>query len=202
MKGCLIIGKPNAGKTAFVLEFAAYLGLNSISVRAIAPDGGVVTRSFVLADAGRDLVAASPHKTTCLQSLEVSLASGKARRTCELLDSTGLTEHIHDSDDVRRGMAQTLRSLRQAAVVLHLIDASRADRAGAIEALTDLDRQVAAFASGRTAYAILASKMDLPGAKHGLQVIRAAFPRERVIPVSTVRRWGMGEVRAFVARAL
>lgn len=202
MKSCLVIGKPNAGKTAFVLSLAAYLGLNSISVRAIAPDGGVITRSFVLPDAGRDLVAASPHKTTCLQSLEVSFPAGKTRRACELLDSTGLTEHIHDNDDVRHGMAQTLRSLRQASVVLHLIDASRADRVGAIEALTDLDRQVAGFTSGRMAYAILASKMDLPGARHGLQVIRAAFPRERVIPVSAVRRWGMGEVQAFVARAI
>ncbi|MGE5561267.1 MAG: GTPase [Chloroflexota bacterium] len=202
MKTCLVIGKPNAGKTAFVLAFAAYLGLSTVSVRAIAPDGGIVTRSFVLTDAGRDLVGAAPHKTTCLQSLEIVLPAGKARRTCELLDSTGLTEQIHDNDAIRRGMAQTLRSLRQAAVVLHLIDASRADRVGAIECLSDLDHQVADYVSGRSAYAVLASKMDLPGAKRGLQLIRDAFPRQRVIPVSAVKRWGMGEVRAFVAKAV
>lgn len=202
MKSCLVIGKPNAGKTAFVLAFAAHVGLTSINVRAIAPDGAVVTRTLALTDAGRDLVAPSPHKTTCLQSLEIALPAGKTRRTCELLDSTGLSERIHESDAVRRGMAQTLRSLRGAAVVLHLIDASRADRAGAVEALTDLDREIAAFAGGRTAYAILASKMDLPGAGRGLQMIRQTFPHQRVIPISAVKGWGMKEVRAFVVRAI
>lgn len=202
MKSCLVIGKPNAGKTAFVLSFAAYLGLTSVSLRAIQPGGASSTRTFALADAERDLIAAVPHRTTCLQSLEVTLPVGKGRRVCELLDSTGLVERIHESEGVRRGMAQTVRSLREAGVVLHLIDASRVDQPGAVEALSDLDREVARFISGQTAYAILASKMDLPGAKDGLQVIRANFPRQRVIPVSAVKRWGMGEVRAFVARAL
>jgi GTPase involved in cell partitioning and DNA repair len=202
MKSCLVVGKPNAGKTAFALSFAAYLGLTSVSLRAVQPGGATSVRTLMLADARRNLIAAAPHHTTCLQSLEITLPAGKGRRSCELVDSTGLVEQIHESDEVRRGMAQTLRSLSSAAVVLHLIDASRADRPGAVEALSDLDREVARFVSGRTAYAILASKMDLPGARDGLGVIRASFPQQRVIPVSAVRRWGLGEVRAFVARAI
>lgn len=99
-------------------------------------------------------------------------------------------------------MAQTLAQVRQAAVILHLIDASSVTKQGAVEAVGQVDWQVAQFGGMRTGYAILANKMDLPEAASGLLQIRREFPGHVIFPVSALLKTGFAEVKQFVWRHL
>jgi tRNA U34 5-carboxymethylaminomethyl modifying GTPase MnmE/TrmE len=200
MKECLILGKPNCGKTLFLLNFAEHLGYRELQLAIEYPDGSTQWRSLALADARMTLVSPSPHHTRCLQAAVVRVPHGKARCEVRLTDSTGLGEGVHGDAGVRRAMVQTLKRLRAADVVLHLIDASRVTATGSVEAMGDLDHQLARYATGRGGYAVLATKMDLAEAQAGLAYIRSTFPYHVVIPVSALRKQGFKEVRAFVAR--
>lgn len=200
MKQCLIIGKANAGKTLLLINFAEHLGARSLRLSVERSDGSVSEASFGLSEARKTLVDAVPHKTLGLQTLTLSLPAGKTVRRVQLADSPGLSEDIHEEEEIRRAMAQTLRHLRLAGMVLHVVDASRVGEAGAVEAMGEVDLQIASYAPHRGPYAILANKMDLPLARAGLQTIQKAFRGHLVIPVSALEKKGLREVRSFVWR--
>ncbi|WP_430626327.1 hypothetical protein [Sulfobacillus thermotolerans] len=59
----LVIGKPNVGKSLFVLNFASYLGLREIRLDVMSSDDRVSVRRVSLEDAKRKLVSHTAHKT-------------------------------------------------------------------------------------------------------------------------------------------
>lgn len=199
MKECLILGKPNCGKTLLLLNFAEYLGYGQLELTVREADQTQHRRTYGLAEARMTLVSPLPHHTRTLQTVHLRFAKGKSRCEVALTDTTGLGEGIHEQPAVRRGMSQTLQRLRQAELVFHVIDASRVAVPGAPEAMGELDQQLAKFATGRIGYAILVNKMDLPGATAGLNHVRSCFPQHLVIPVSALRKRGFREVKTFVA---
>lgn len=200
MKECLILGKPNSGKTLFLLNFAEYLGYRELEMIVEEPGGNRHRKSYDLAGARMTLVSPTPHHTRALQVVQLKVPKGKSRCDVALTDTTGLCEGIHESATIRRSMVQTLRRLRETQVVLHLIDGSRVGTVGAPEAMGDLDHQLARFATGRLGYAIIVNKMDLPGAGAGLASVRSTFPYHVIIPMSALRKQGFREVKAFVGR--
>lgn len=200
MKQCLIIGKANVGKTLFLINFAEFLGARSLRLSMERSDGSLSEGAFSLTEARKALVDAVPHKTLGLQTLTLSLPIGKNVRRVQLTDSPGLSEDIHEAEEVRRSMAQTLRHLRLAGMVLHVVDAAQVGEAGSVEAAGEVDLQIANYAPHRGPYAILANKMDLPLAKPGLQAIQRAFRGHLIIPVSALEKNGLREVRSFVWR--
>lgn len=197
MKRCLIVGRPNVGKTTFALGFAAFLaGSPSLAAARVELQGEGGRLSLAAAQAR--LVGPQPHTTLRLQKLAIRLPGGKGRRSVELVDTAGLDDGVHPDPQVRGGMAETLRALQNADLVLHLVDAAQAGQDGAAAALGDIDRQIARFASLRGAYAVLANKLDLIWARAGYLKVRDEFPDRAVIPVSALRRSGFREVRTFV----
>lgn len=199
----LVIGKTNAGKTMFCVNFAKYLGIRELKWWVEQADGRQEQRRMSFAEAERTLTDAIPHKTRQLQSLHVDVPMGKGIRSFTLTDTTGLTEGIHAEAEVRNAMAQTLKSLLAARVILHVLDASElvkpAQKLTGIH-LTELDQQLISFGSSRNAYLILANKMDMPGAKEGYQRLCRQFPKHRVIPVSAKTTKGFREVKRHVFR--
>lgn len=211
MHSALIVGKPNAGKTLFLLQFAQFLGLRALTVRRFLPEGGlpgspegarVEPLSLSPQEARRQLVDAQPHKTRELQALVVKIPERKGSRSLVLVDSGGLSEGIHPDPEVRLSQAETIRQLLETRLILHLFDAARVANQADPDALSDVDRQIAAFGGGKNGYAILANKMDLPAAKAGLREIRRQFPGQTILPVSALTGQGFREVRAFVRRHL
>ncbi|HHV62070.1 MAG TPA: GTP-binding protein HSR1 [Firmicutes bacterium] len=246
MRRCIVLGKPNAGKTLFVLHFAEFLHAKEVTIKFQEPvaaprkgtgvdpeartgsaacsldpvsgsDPGAHGRNpgagfgpstsehfktYKIQDAVRDLTGPRPHTTRCLQSVVLELPAGKGKKTVELIDTSGLTDGIHQDAEIRRAMSQTLSSVRAAHIILHIIDASKAGKKGAVEAMGDVDYQVAAFAQMRGGYCILANKIDLPGARDGVKKIRDEFPGHIVIPISALYKEGFKEVKAFVLREL
>lgn len=200
MRDCLVIGRPNVGKTLFILSFAEYAGMRRVAVEVREGDGRTETRPYILAQARRELVSEQAHTTRCLQSVVVEMPAGKGTRRFRLTDTVGLTDHIHQDYEIRRAIAQTLAAVLTARVVLHVVDAALAGRDGVSRALGEIDYQVARFAECRGAYAILANKMDLPDAKTGLPQLLGEFPGRMILPVSALHRRGFREVASFVRR--
>ncbi len=213
----LLVGATNAGKTLFAVNFAAYLGARDLRLRRLAlvpsregaggagpgAGSGVEAVARVPFDtARRTLVSPEPYKTRDLAAIDLELSVGKGKQGFSVVDSAGLAEHIHGDADVRKGMAQTIGALLRADVVLHVIDAARVGEDGPALGLGRIDYEVARYARLRPQYLILANKMDLPEADRGLGVIREAFGRDRVMPVSALTMRGFREVRAGVRRLL
>ncbi|MBE3589421.1 MAG: GTPase domain-containing protein [Firmicutes bacterium] len=197
MNTVLVTGQPRAGKTLFLIQFAAFLNVQELRLHVTAPGEPTHILTLPISRARAELVDGADHKTRALQAVDVEVPVRKHVRVIRLTDTTGLSDDIHQEAAVREAMAQTLRALRSAEAVLHLIDADRAGRDG--RAIADVDREIVRFMAGRGPFSVLASKMDLPQAPLGLERIRRAFPEARVIPVSSVTRLGFPDVRRFFA---
>lgn len=194
MAKCLVLGRTNAGKTMLVLSLAGYAGLKEITLFLKNREGQLFSARYPLAEAMAQLVGPDPHLTRTLQVLKLCLPAGKGEKEVELIDTPGLMEGIHPEPSVRRAVALTLSTLREAEIILHIIDAV------AQEVVTPVDREVAGFARERGRYAILANKMDLPGARRGLQEIKKSLPGNLIMPISALRQQGLREVKNFVVR--
>ncbi len=197
MKHCLVIGKPNSGKTLFLLNLAEYLGYKEIEFDVERADGSRWQRQYTLMEARMTLVGPTPHVTQALYATTVILRKGKMTVEVRLTDSTGFCEGIHKDASVRQAMAQTLRQLRQRSMILHMIDGVDAACGG----VSKIDEQLVRYVTGCSGYAILVNKMDLLRASEGLLNVRNRFPHHMVIPVSALKRTGFGEVRSFVVGA-
>ncbi len=200
MKRCIVIGKTNVGKTLFVLQFAAYLGADRLEITFEEPGGEKRTETLSVDQAIRQLSSQEPHQTRCLQSIRLELPVGKGVKRFDVVDTSGLIEGIHGDVKVRKAMAQTLAAVRDADLILHLVDAAKAGERGVLQAVGDVDYQVAQFAQMRDAYAILANKVDLPNADVGVEKIRQEFSGHVIIPISALHRRGFKEVKRFVWR--
>lgn len=201
MREVVVVGQPNAGKTLFLLNFAAYTGVSVADLALRADDGTTAARSLPLSVARRNLVDAARHKTQVVQSMELRFPSGKTARLARVSDTPGLADTISTDAALRKAMAAALEALRRADVVLHMIDAAFVGRNGEA-AIAAVDREVADYGFARGPYALLANKQDLPLARSGTQLLRRVFPGRRIIPVSALQRRGFREVKLFVWRHL
>lgn len=196
MQQCLVIGRTNVGKTAFVLAFAEYLGVGQVDITFQYPDSFSTKQSYRIAHARQELVGQDAHKTRCLQTIELSIPAGKIKKSVLLTDSSGFADGIPQEPAIRHAVAQTLLVVKQAALVLHMLDAADTF------IISEIDRQIAQYALTRGGYVILANKMDLQGARKGLAIIRRHFPNQLILPISVVQKRGFKEVRAVVANSL
>jgi len=203
MKRCVVVGRPNVGKTLLVLRLAEHLKVKTVEVAFCEPHGRRESKTYPLDAAIRELVGQNPHQTRCLQSIVVAVPAAKGRRVVEIVDTTGLVDYIHENPQVRKAMAQTLEVLRPADLIIHVIDAAETGRDGRADPpVGTIDRQLADFAGSRGGYFIVANKMDLPGASHGLARLQRLFSAYTVLPVSAAAKTGLQEVKRHVLRNL
>ncbi|WAH35314.1 GTPase domain-containing protein [Alicyclobacillus dauci] len=202
----LVIGQTNAGKTSFCLRFARFLGLRELQWMVERTDGVRERRRMPLSEAEQLLSSGDPHRTRELQTLFLPVPRGKADRMVKVTDSAGLADGLHQDPTVRKAMAQTLRSMVDAKAIIHVIDAAmigqelHAMRDGKTFRLHALDEQMLALGRSRSAYIVLANKMDLPSAKDGLRWLKQYFDKEKVIPISAREGSGFHEVKRYVWR--
>ena len=202
MRECIVIGQTNVGKTTFALSFAEYLGMEKVHVTFTYADGFSVTQAYALSIARQELVGTAPNKTRCLQSLSLSIPQAKGFKAVEFVDSTGLTTGIHADAEVRRATTQTLRKLREAHLILHIVDVALLGRREGEVIFPDVDQQIAVYAGTRSPYALIANKMDLPTSLIGLSRLKVFCPGQVILPVSALTKQGFREVKAFVGRQL
>lgn len=209
MKRSLVIGKTNVGKTLFCIHFARFLGVRELNWVMERADERTDRKRMSLADAERVLSGPHAHETRCLQSVGLSFPRGKTSRQLLLTDTTGFTDGIHPEPEVREAMAQTLRAMVQADLILHVVDAAAIGRSpeflagpqsASLPVWNTLDQQLVEFGTKQEGYIVLANKMDLPEARAGYRALCKRFSKQRVFPVSAKFTSGFREVKQHVWR--
>jgi hypothetical protein len=200
VRNCLLIGRTNVGKTIFCINFAEFLGLKRMEVWFQLPDGTTRQRKYDMVSARHELSGVGLHKTRNLQSIQLDLPKGKGVREFKLTDSTGLADGIHPDLEMREAMAQTLEQLRQADIVLHLVDAREVDRSGGLGKLGELDMQIAELGQRKNGYLCLANKTDLPEGQRGFKLLQRELKGVKLLPISALYRQGFREVKEHVWR--
>lgn len=200
MKRLLIIGRPGAGKTLFMINFAAYTGQKTLRLVVERPDYRVESVILAPEEARNRLVGQTGHFTRSVQSLVLDLRRGKAKVQVELEDTPGLDLGISPDAEVRKAMAQTIRKMRGADLVIHMIDAVQLSVSAPDAGSPSIDMEIARFALTRGGYIILVNKMDLPGARAGLEKARALFPGQLMVGVSALTGLNFKQVARVVGR--
>jgi len=200
VKRLLIIGRPGAGKTLFMINFAAYTGQKTLRLVVERPDYRVESVILAPEEARNRLVGQTGHFTRSVQSLVLDLRRGKAKVQVELEDTPGLDLGISPDAEVRKAMAQTIRKMRGADLVIHMIDAVQLSVSAPDAGSPSIDMEIARFALTRGGYIILVNKMDLPGARAGLEKARALFPGQLMVGVSALTGLNFKQVARVVGR--
>ncbi|MDU4959695.1 MAG: GTPase domain-containing protein [Sporomusaceae bacterium] len=199
MREVVVVGRPNSGKTLFALNFAGFLGSRQVDV-IFRDDADTLTcRNYGIDEAKRQLCSSSAHQTLTLQSIALRMTVGKTPLEFMINDTCGVSEQIHPEAAVRRGMAQTLKCLRHADYIFHMVDMLYWSNQP-IAQNGNIDQEIYRYGLARNAYTILANKVDKPLAREQLAKISSAFPKARVIPISALLGTGFKEVKACVAR--
>ncbi|MCT4618745.1 MAG: 50S ribosome-binding GTPase [Marinisporobacter sp.] len=202
MKKCLIVGRPNAGKTLFMINFAEYVGLKHLEIKFLGKDKSLDYQRYTIEEAREILSSDIPYKTNCLQSIEIKIPVLKGKKTLSLMDSSGLIDGIHKNIQIRRAMAQTLGAITESNMILHMIDASQIDEKNIKNSIGEVDYQLAQYGLIKEGYMILANKVDLLERKTPIIQLQKEFPDHYIVPLSAQTREGFGEVRSFVCRRL
>ncbi|WP_129597143.1 GTPase domain-containing protein [Anaerophilus nitritogenes] len=195
MKTCLIIGKPNAGKTLFLLSFAEYIGLKKVNIEFNRINNKTYTKEYDLDEAKKILSSEIPYKTTCLQSIKLNIPMIKGKKEITMMDSSGFTDGIHKDVQIRRAMAQTLEQIQNRHVIFHLFDITD-------DHIEQVDEQLAKYGMTQSGYVILANKIDLLDRKDEIIKFQRKFINHYVIPISARTKEGFREVKSYVCRRL
>jgi len=201
MKNCIIIGNPNVGKTSFFLTLAEYLGVNQCKVEITDIYGKVIVKNISIGFATKYLVSIKPFKTRGIYKIQLSIPVYKGYEQLILVDTAGVTDGINQVEEIRKSMAQTLKELSQAKIILHMLDGPyiyTKKETG----ISEIDYQINDFGSQHGCYCILVNKMDKDNSQNGLDIVRETFKENYIIPISTVDRTGFREVKTFVGRNL
>ncbi|MDR3563517.1 MAG: GTPase domain-containing protein [Negativicutes bacterium] len=199
MKEFAVIGRPNSGKTLFVLNFAGFLGCKATDITFRSSDGQLYRRHYGLSEAKRELCSSVVHKTRVIQSLVLSVPVGKTGVQFTLSDTCGVSENIHNDQMVRQGMAQTLGLLRSVDFIIHIIDLSTVNE-GHWQNQNSIDREIYRYGIARSRYVLVANKIDLPAAKIHLTQLNTEFNQATVLPVSALTNEGFQAVKSYVVR--
>lgn len=198
----LVIGKPNVGKSLFVINFAAYLGAKDVRLQGVDTKGAVSKKTFLsLEEARHKLVSPKPHKTLGLHTVGIDVVIGRQRKTLWILDSVGISEGIHHQSEIRQAMAATLARLGNVDLIIHVIDLTGIG-AKMIESPGPVDDEIFHYARRLAPYLVIANKIDKPGAMDHLASIRERFKGSPVIGVSALTRRGFKEVKGLTLRYL
>ncbi|MBO8167643.1 MAG: 50S ribosome-binding GTPase [Thermoanaerobacteraceae bacterium] len=187
-KKILIAGKTNVGKSSLALTLARFLGVYKFHVCLDRGTGEKQWLKYDLAMAKRKLVSSREYYTQGLNTYYLEIS--KVTRW-QLIDSTGLSEDIHTSADLRRGMALTIAALADCDCLLHVLDAEKYS----VNTFSAVDDNLAAMGSSKP-YIAVANKIDSVDSSAGLKNIQRRI--ERVIPCSTLTGEGIVSLRQLL----
>ena len=145
--------------------------------------------------AARPKVAAYPF-TTLHPIVGVIEFPGYRRAT--IADIPGLIEGAH------RGLGlghEFLRHITRCRVLVFVVDIAGSEGRNPVEDLQNLRREIDLYdptLSSRDWF-VVASKMDLPGAKENLKALQERFPKVQILPVSAPKGEGIDDLKQALA---
>lgn len=206
MHEAVVVGQVNAGKSLLVVNFAAFCAESAGRLKVAESAAAPRTTRWSVERARQGWVSAGPHTTLTIQGVLLDVRMGAQTLRLQLWDTPGLIDGVADRPDVRQAMAGALTQLAAAQLVLHVADVSRP------EVWTETDRELALLAQARSAYILLANKMDHRSARAGLMQLRQETsslaarrpeaPVPDIIPVSALTRQGFSALRRAILTRL
>lgn len=135
------------------------------------------------------------------EACPITLRWKRSVKACELVDTVSLVDGILPDAAARAGMARTLMLLASAYVVIHVVSAPLGAK-GFRETTGAIDLLVSRYARRRKKYLLLANKCDLPGARTGIQELRAELGDQTIIPISATLQTGFHQVQEYLFNLL
>ncbi len=199
----ILVGKRGTGKTLFCVQFAKFLGTRDLQWWVERTDGTTELKRMNLSSSST-VSESTIHHTRYIQSISLGFRRKSKWTQLILTDTAGLYDGMTNDLESRLAMAQTLQAMVAAQTLFHMIDAERVaknqtlGKTSSSELFQSVDAELAAFGRARKNYIILANKMDLPGGRRGYHLLKHAFPKQRVIPISALTGIGFREVKRYV----
>lgn len=155
MKTCVLIGKPNVGKTLLLLNLAKFLGNKTIKLHFMDADGNSMAKVYDIEVAKRYLCGRQPYSTMGLQWIRMNAGC----QYIELVDTTGLIGDAIEPTTLRKAMAQTISFIKNASLLLHIIDATSLPSQPL--PVDDIDVVLSHIFGGNDNYVMLINKIDM-----------------------------------------
>ena len=195
-KHFLIVGKANAGKTLFILNFAEYMGYENITIKFKSAFEEVINSNSIN-DYKNSIVSSNPNTTKTLQIININIPVFKGNKLTEFIDSTGISSNIHSDQDVRDGMVQTLTLLKDNYFIVHIIDSVSTATDKKVD---EVDMELYKYGHKRGNYMILINKIDLEESYEGIQLLNSIITDVKVVNISALYKTGFKEVRRYVSK--
>jgi GTPase len=174
------------------------LELKTIAQAALVGEPNAGKSSLLAAtSAARPQIGDYPF-TTLSPNLGVAEAPGDMQQVFVLADVPGLIAGAHTGAGLGH---RFLRHVERAPILVHVVDASRAD---VLDAYFTVRAELEAYKAelADKPEIVAANKLDLPGARDGLSRLREALPHRVVIGTSTVTNEGIPALLDSVAEVL
>lgn len=199
MKKLIIIGKTNAGKTLFMINFAEYIGLKKIYIKQEFYNGKKLNKEMSTDMARRYLSSSDEYKTQCIQSINIEIPVYKGKKEINIIDSSGLIDGIHPDLNIRKGIIQTLEELKNTDIIIHILDISLLVEN---DYISEIDRQIIEYGSNKSGYLLIANKIDLDKNNVGIEKLKLIYSKQHIVPISALYKKGFNEVKSFVLRSI
>jgi GTP-binding protein len=142
----------------------------------------------------------APYPFTTLHPV-VGVVEFPGYRRATVADIPGLIEGAH------RGLGlghEFLRHITRCRIFLFVVDVAGSEGRNPIEDLQNLRREIDLYDPllSQRPWFVIANKMDLPGTKENLKLLRGKFPKIDIVPISAKKGEGIEELKKKLAHAL
>ncbi len=201
MSDCLVVGRPNVGKTTFVVNFAEYMGLENLKIHVKQPAGYTSIKNYAIEDARNILISDQPNFTKNIQIVKLEVPAGKIKKTLKLIDSCGLKNGIHSDPEIRKSMAKTLKKITNTNLILHMIDIKNINNNHEDNILSSVDKMIFKYSKIDKSYALLINKIDLiDSVPNTITFIKNKLNFDLIFPVSSVNQKGFQKIKELVLK--
>lgn len=201
MSDCMVIGKPNVGKTCFVLNFAEYMGLEKLKLYKKQTTGYTTIESYGIDEARKELISEKNNHTDNLQSIKINIQSGKVEKTLKIIDSCGIKNGIHPDPKIRKAMAFTIENIKKCNLILHIIDITQINiNKNKKSPLSCVDEMIFNYSRSENNYAMLLNKIDLKKYSSNLDFIKKHYNLNYIISISALYKKGFKDVKRLVLK--
>jgi hypothetical protein len=191
-KNIAVVGAAKEGKTLFCINFAEFMGARSLCYTERSPSG--IGRGVVSPATARELmVDPGPRCNGVVRSFAVNLLQRQPQRLA-LVDTASLKEQSPLPHAERKKLVATLQALREADIILHLLDLACNDPAR-IDFSSEANRFLSSYClrHGKQ-YLVIGTKCDLLNGRKGM--IRHFFsPDSKPLFISSTTREGFAQLR-------
>ncbi|WP_353894506.1 GTPase domain-containing protein [Proteinivorax hydrogeniformans] len=188
----LVTGRPNVGKTQFVISLAQFYNLKNVIYTFKATNGIKHKRKLSLSDCSKLLINSTANHTKNIYDFTIPIKKGKGHINIALMDSCGITSEIHHDNTVRAGIAQAIGHYSDCDAMFHVVDSHN------YKQMSSVDEEIYSFGSELGYYLVLANKIDLLFSEMTISKIKNDFKNTIVLPISAKEGKGLKEVAYYV----